>query len=258
LRALISKINPKLKIKFIKDDFYSKKNIQTSIKKEKRPLPPELEDLTRLHWLVLARKAINTLEFGSGFSTIFIADAKSILNKYFGDISEMRSDKLFHLYTVGENKNFINITKKRLPKNLKKHGGDKRQYIYTKEQFEKSITHDKLWNSAQKELVITGRMHNYMRMLWGKKVIEWSESYEEAFSILEEFNNKYAYDGRNPNSYSGILWCFGLFDRPWFPERPIFGNLRYMSSDSTMRKFKMNEYLHYVSSLEGNKETLFD
>ena len=93
----------------------------TQVKKEKRPLPPELEDLTRLHWLVLARKAINTLEFGSGFSTIFIADAKSILNKYFGDISEMRSDKLFHIYTVGENKNFINITKKRLPKNLKKH-----------------------------------------------------------------------------------------------------------------------------------------
>jgi hypothetical protein len=93
----------------------------TQVKKENRPLPPELEDLTRLHWLVLARKAINTLEFGSGFSTIFIADAKSILNKYFGNISEMRSDKLFHIYTVGENKNFINITKKRLPKNLKKH-----------------------------------------------------------------------------------------------------------------------------------------
>ena len=155
------------------------------------------------------------------------------------------------------NKN-LTILPEWIQKNLKKHGGDKRQYIYTKEQFENCSTHDKLWNSAQKELMITGRMHNYMRMLWGKKVIEWSESYEEAFSILEEFNNKYAYDGRNPNSYSGILWCFGLFDRPWFPERPILGNLRYMSSDSTMRKFKMNEYLQYVSSLEGNKETLFD
>ena len=151
----------------------------------------------------------------------------------------------------------ISILPEWIKTNLKKHSKDKRPFIYTKEQFDKCDTHDKLWNSAQKELMITGRMHNYMRMLWGKKVIEWTSSYEEAFLILEDFNNKYAYDGRNPNSYSGILWCFGLFDRPWFPERPVFGNLRFMSSDSTMKKFKMTEYLQYISSLEGNKETLF-
>jgi deoxyribodipyrimidine photo-lyase len=151
----------------------------------------------------------------------------------------------------------ISILPEWIKTNLKKHSKDKRSFIYTKEQFENCSTHDNLWNSAQKELMITGRMHNYMRMLWGKKVIEWTPSYEEAFLILEDFNNKYAYDGRNPNSYSGILWCFGLFDRPWFPERPVFGNLRFMSSDSTMKKFKMTGYLQYISSLEGNKETLF-
>lgn len=142
-------------------------------------------------------------------------------------------------------------------KNLRKHASDKREFIYSREEFENAKTHDDLWNAAQKELKITGRMHNYMRMLWGKKVIEWSNSFEEAFDTLEYLNNKYAYDGRNPNSYTGILWCFGLFDRPWFPERNVLGNIRYMSSDSTRKKFKMNAYLDYVNSLEGKIDTLF-
>ena len=110
-------------LKKLPQDNFKIKNLKylIKVKNENRPLPPELEDLTRLHWLVLARRAINTLEFGSGFSTVFIADAKSILYKYFGDISEIRSDKLFHIYTVDGDKKFLNITKKRLPKNLKKH-----------------------------------------------------------------------------------------------------------------------------------------
>lgn len=136
--------------------------------------------------------------------------------------------------------------------NFKKHKKDKREYIYSLEEFDSAKTHDDLWNAAQVELKKTGRMHNYMRMLWGKKVIEWSKSYEEAFEILEHLNNKYAYDGRNPNSYTGILWCFGLFDRPWFPERNVLGNVRYMSSDSTKKKFKMREYMEYTLELEGN------
>ncbi|MCW7493666.1 deoxyribodipyrimidine photolyase [Leptospira sp. 2 VSF19] len=141
--------------------------------------------------------------------------------------------------------------------NFNKHKLDTREYLYTLEQFESAKTHDELWNAAQTELVKTGRMHNYMRMLWGKKVIEWSKSYEEAFLILEHLNNKYAYDGRNPNSYTGILWCFGLFDRPWFPERNVFGNVRFMSSDSTKKKFKMNSYLQYIGELSGNSDSLF-
>ncbi|MCG6153282.1 deoxyribodipyrimidine photolyase [Leptospira bandrabouensis] len=141
--------------------------------------------------------------------------------------------------------------------NFKKHKSDTREYLYTLEQFESAKTHDELWNAAQIELVKTGRMHNYMRMLWGKKVIEWTKTYEEAFQILEHLNNKYAYDGRNPNSYTGILWCFGLFDRPWFPERNVFGNVRFMSSDSTKKKFKMNTYLEYIDELSGNSDLLF-
>lgn len=143
-----------------------------------------------------------------------------------------------------------------IQKNLDFHKNDVRPYIYTKEQLENSKTHDVIWNSAQKELVLSGCMQNYLRMLWGKKVIEWSPDYQTAFEILEEFNNKYAYDGRDPNSYNGILWCFGLFDRPWFPERNVFGNIRIMSSDSTKKKFKLQTYLDYVQSLEERNDTL--
>ena len=86
-------------------------------------------------------------------------------------------------------------------------------------------------------------MHNYLRMLWGKKVLEWSATPQEALGTLIELNNKYALDGRNPNSYSGIFWCFGRFDRPWGPERPIFGTVRYMSSANTARKLHLKGYL---------------
>ena len=86
-------------------------------------------------------------------------------------------------------------------------------------------------------------MHNYLRMLWGKKVLEWSATPQEAVASLIELNNKFALDGRNPNSYSGIFWCFGRFDRPWGPERPIFGTVRYMSSANTARKLHLKRYL---------------
>ena len=86
-------------------------------------------------------------------------------------------------------------------------------------------------------------------MLWGKKVLEWSKTPEEAYQTLVHLNNKYALDGRNPNSYTGILWCFGLFDRPWAPERDVYGVVRYMSSENTAKKFKLGPYLEYVSRL---------
>ncbi len=95
----------------------------------------------------------------------------------------------------------------------------------------------------------TGTIHNYLRMLWGKKVIEWSRSPAEAYRTLEHLNNKYALDGRDPNSYSGILWCFGLFDRPWPPERTVFGSVRYMSSENTARKYRLGPYYTYVETL---------
>lgn len=132
---------------------------------------------------------------------------------------------------------------------LKAHAADKRSFTYSLEQWERGETHDELWNAAQKELVATGVIHNYLRMLWGKKVLEWSPDPETAYQTLVHLNNKYALDGRNPNSYTGILWCFGLFDRPWAPERPVFGQVRFMSSDSTAKKFKLKSYLDWVARL---------
>jgi deoxyribodipyrimidine photo-lyase len=132
---------------------------------------------------------------------------------------------------------------------LAKHADDPRPFTYSLEELQRGDTHDDLWNAAQQELLRTGTIHNYMRMLWGKKVLEWSQSPDDAYRILEHLNNKYALDGRNPNSYSGILWCFGLFDRPWGPERKIFGTVRYMSSDNTAKKFSIDGYLDYVRQL---------
>jgi deoxyribodipyrimidine photo-lyase len=129
------------------------------------------------------------------------------------------------------------------------HSGDARAYLYSAQELEAGQTHDPLWNAAQRELVATGTIHNYLRMLWGKKVIEWSPSPAEAYRVLVHLNNKYALDGRDPNSYTGILWCFGLFDRPWAPERKVFGRVRYMSSDNTARKFRLERYRAYVEGL---------
>lgn len=132
---------------------------------------------------------------------------------------------------------------------LAKHATDRREHLYTLEEFETAQTHDELWNAAQTELVVTGRIHNYLRMLWAKKVLEWSASPAEAYKVLEHLNNKYALDGRDPNSYTGIHWCFGLFDRPWPPERTVFGSVRFMSSDNTARKFDLSGYFEYIRQL---------
>jgi deoxyribodipyrimidine photo-lyase len=126
---------------------------------------------------------------------------------------------------------------------LAKHAGDPRDEVYDLAGFEGAATHDELWNAAQRQLVESGRIHNYLRMLWGKKILHWSASPREALAIMIELNNKYALDGRDPNSASGIFWCLGRYDRPWPPERPVFGSIRYMSSESTRRKFKVGGYL---------------
>ncbi|MEF3280344.1 MAG: deoxyribodipyrimidine photo-lyase [Elusimicrobiota bacterium] len=134
---------------------------------------------------------------------------------------------------------------------IKKHSSDIRPVIYTLETLENAQTKDRWWNIAQKELIFTGRIHNYMRMYWGKKIIEWSPSFERALEILIYLNDKYAIDGRDPNGYASILWCFGLHDRPFF-ERPIFGKIRYMSSAGLERKFEMEKYYLRISSIIGS------
>jgi deoxyribodipyrimidine photo-lyase len=126
---------------------------------------------------------------------------------------------------------------------LSDHAKDRRTYLYTQGQLETGATHDPLWNAAQMQLVREGRLHNYLRMLWGKKILEWSPTPEEALRVMIELNNKYALDGRDPNSYSGIFWVLGRYDRPWGPERPVFGKIRYMSSENTARKVQVKQYL---------------
>lgn len=126
---------------------------------------------------------------------------------------------------------------------LELHAQDPRPYTYTLEQFDRSLTHDPLWNAAQRQLRESGSMHGYLRMLWGKKILHWSASPEEALATMIELNNRYALDGRDPNSYSGIFWTLGRFDRAWGPERPVFGKVRYMTSDSTLKKRGLKEYL---------------
>lgn len=131
---------------------------------------------------------------------------------------------------------------------LAEHARDERPHLYELEEFEQARTHDELWNAAQRQLVREGQMHNYLRMLWGKKILEWSRTPEQAAEVMIELNNKYALDGRNPNSYSGIFWCLGRYDRPWAPERPVFGMIRYMSSDNTARKLKVKDYLRQYAA----------
>ncbi len=134
---------------------------------------------------------------------------------------------------------------------LKAHQRDKREYIYSQEKLEEAKTHDPYWNAAQREMVITGKMHNYMRMYWGKKILEWCASPEEALRIAVYLNNKYELDGRDPNSFAGVAWCFGKHDRPW-GERKIFGQVRYMNDAGLRRKFKIDDYVKKIAALSNH------
>ncbi|WP_028574519.1 deoxyribodipyrimidine photo-lyase [Desulfonatronovibrio hydrogenovorans] len=128
-------------------------------------------------------------------------------------------------------------------KTLNKHRIDPRPYLYSLEDLESSSTHDALWNAAQQEMIVRGKMHGYMRMYWAKKILEWTRTPEEAISWAVYLNDKYELDGRDPNGYTGILWSMGgLHDRPW-KERQIFGTVRYMSYEGCKRKFNINEYI---------------
>jgi deoxyribodipyrimidine photo-lyase len=126
---------------------------------------------------------------------------------------------------------------------LTRHTADPRPFVYTLETFAAAETHDPLWNAAQRQLAQDGILHNYLRMLWGKKILEWTMTPQEALAVMIELNNRYALDGRDPNSYSGIFWVLGRYDRPWGPERPVFGTVRYMTSDSAARKLRLKGFL---------------
>jgi deoxyribodipyrimidine photo-lyase len=135
---------------------------------------------------------------------------------------------------------------------LEAHEADPRTALYTMAQLEAALTDDPLWNAAQRQLTGEGRIHNYVRMLWGKRVLTWTRTARDAFETLLVLNDRWALDGRDPNSYAGIAWCFGRYDHPW-PERPIFGSVRAMTSASTGRKFDARAYIAAWSGA-GQKE----
>ncbi|OPY53787.1 MAG: Deoxyribodipyrimidine photo-lyase [Methanosaeta sp. PtaU1.Bin060] len=140
-------------------------------------------------------------------------------------------------------------------KSLDEHQRDLREYIYTTEDLEKARTHDQLWNAAEREMTILGKMHGYMRMYWAKKILEWTESPAEALNAAIYLNDRYEIDGRDPNGYTSIAWSIGGVHDRAFKERPIFGKIRYMSYKGMRSKFDVQGYIEHVSRLEQISET---
>lgn len=133
---------------------------------------------------------------------------------------------------------------------LAKHAGDPRPFLYSAAQLEAAETHDPLWNAAQREMVVSGRMHNYLRMYWAKKILEWTPDPTTAFAVALDLNDRYEMDGRDPNGWTGIAWAIGgRHDRPW-PERPVFGTVRSMTAAGLRRKIDADAYLAWVQALE--------
>ncbi len=131
---------------------------------------------------------------------------------------------------------------------LEVHRDDVREYLYSLEEFERAETHDPYWNAAQKEMLCTGKMHGYMRMYWGKKILEWTDTPERAWDIALSLNNTYELDGRNPNGYAGVAWCFGNHDQGW-RERPVYGKVRYMNANGLRRKFDADAYVEQIKQI---------
>jgi len=136
---------------------------------------------------------------------------------------------------------------------LRDHEADRREYLYSREELDSANTHDPYWNAAMQEMKQTGFMHNYMRMYWGKKILEWTCSPAEAFATTLTLNNRYFLDGRDPNSYAGVAWLYGVHDRAW-NERPIFGKVRCMTASGLERKCDMPAYIRKVQCLMKSAE----
>lgn len=175
-------------------------------------------------------------------AALAVIDSGDVNAEKFLDELIVRRELGFNFVRYNDNYGNINSIQSWAYDSLMLHKDDAREYVYCLEEFENSGTHDLYWNAAQNQLVSEGIIHNYMRMYWGKKIIEWSQTPELAYEYMVYLNNKYALDGSDPNSYAGIAWCFGKHDRPW-GSRPVFGKVRYMNDRGLKRKFKMTHYL---------------
>ncbi len=196
------------------------------------------------------------LHFGQ-ISPLFIMDKilKSSKKNTEAFIEQLfiRRELSFNFVYYNENYDSLKSLPEWAKNSLKKHEKDKREKTYSLDVLESAQTEDIYWNSAQKEMMITGKMHNYMRMYWGKKILEWSESPQVGFKNTIYLNNKYSLDGRDPNSYAGIAWCYGKHDRAW-KERNIYGKVRYMNANGLKRKFNIDKYFQLIKEMEIENE----
>lgn len=161
----------------------------------------------------------------------------------------VRRELAFNFARFAEDPESLEMLPEWCRKTMAKHAKDPRPHLYTREELEQGRTYDHLWNATQKELLVRGKIHGYYRMYWGKKIIEWSRTYEQALRTMIDLHDRYALDGRDPNTYTNILWCFGLHDRPW-GERPVFGQLRYMTYDGMRRKTNVAAYIEEIAGLQ--------
>ncbi|MFN7994784.1 MAG: deoxyribodipyrimidine photo-lyase [Bryobacteraceae bacterium] len=160
----------------------------------------------------------------------------------------VRRELAFNFARYAERVDSLDVLPDWARETMRKHSHDRREPSYTREQLEHAQTYDALWNATQNELLLRGTIHGYYRMYWGKKIIEWSATYEAALQTMIYLHDRYALDGRDPNTYTNILWCFGLHDRPW-PERKIFGTMRYMSFDGMRRKTDVDAYIREIAGV---------
>jgi deoxyribodipyrimidine photo-lyase len=170
---------------------------------------------------------------------VLAADAPDEDVDAFLEQAVIRRELSFNLCFFNERHDSLDALPDWAKRTLDEHRGDRRKPLYDAARLEAAATDDEVWNAAQRQLVDTGTMHGYLRMLWGKKALEWMETPEAAHRFLIDQHGRYALDGRDPNTHAGVLWCFGKHDRPWAPVRPIFGMIRYMSSESTRKKVGM-------------------
>ena len=194
------------------------------------------------------------LHFGN-ISPLFVAKEiskseknRESLEEFLEELIVRRELAINFIYYNQDYDKFQNMTYLWAYETMNKHKNDQKEYVYSLKKKKKSETHDEYWNSAQKEMMVTGKMPGYMRMYWAKKIIEWTEKFEEAYEIIKYLNNKYFIDGRDENGYAGIAWCFGKHDRAW-NERNIFGKLRYMNSNGLKRKFDIEKYVEKINKL---------
>ena len=177
------------------------------------------------------------------------ADRKAFLEEFI-----VRRELAINFVRYNPNYDSFDASEPWADRSLRQHAKDARKFSYTERQLESAETHDPLWNAAQKQMVLTGWMHGYLRMYWAKKILEWSASPADAFAVAVRLNDRYELDGRDPNGYAGIAWAIvGKHDRAWGPERPVYGKIRYMSYESTSRKFNSKAYIERIVAIERGR-----